>query len=1361
MDGHRSIPQPGDETIGANDESTTQAGSSAPGPATHRGPRPTTPQIVDGKFEITGFLGEGAMGQVYKARQLSLGRDVALKVLSPELSHDQEYVGRFDREARAAAAMAHPNVVGVIDRGFHGGDGATPGLRYIAFEFVDGTDLEKVIKERGRIGERETLAFGRDICKGLRHANEKGLVHRDIKPANIMISREGVVKVADLGLAKQDSEATDLTTTGAVVGTPHYMSPEQANGERDPDIRGDLYALGLVLFRLATGTYAFHAKTAIGLLTQRVTKDVPDPRDAFPSLSAGFAQLVKWLTERELEVRCPTPAAALPMFEELLGRPGQALPPSADASIPPDPRATLAGFEVTGGHTGVSPHGRMTGVATGSGPATPDGSGDRIGLASGAVPPMSPTEPATRLYPPAPPGTPPSFGAPGAPMPPRPPGTWPGGPPPATAAPHRPGPGAPGAMPTPPPPGLPRSPPAPPARSKRRTRPPHPAPGGRSSASPALIVGLSVGIVALVVVVVVMLLGPGDGDGDVAGGSAGGTSAGSGGTSAGGGEGVTVETPRRASWPEPGDPWRSHWTLADGEAPRLAPAALWGDDAGRLADPLRGAREGARDALAAAFLGEVVPGVDEHVSVLYDLERAITPDVSSVVGFFVNGGPAAIQVVRGPDDQGRPSVQVGPPNDSGLLLLRVGSARWSNPKLDLRLLVRNGDHKGFDIRLGARARARRLWGTGRSSIAGVGDQQVQWNYADGAWHSIRFAPGEADGRRVILDERPAEKLDGATSIRKGSDGPLAIELGEASFGLSSLRVEGRPIRTDVAAAAVVPGAVGSTARVAAAFTVERAGSGGPWVGLGSAAGDHIRLEIDGERLVLHRDGAVFAHAALEDRAARADGGWLSLERTREGLVAVAELDGERVELVAHAPVPIATTEMHALYGSTAPRVRFEDVEVWRGAEDATLARLDAAMAGGGARPLEATIAAASGISSDPVVLWHVGGMLLEQGRDPRRPDARHLFGRPASGQRQRVALDAAKFLERAANGLDEGPLRADALARGAYAGVLAGRNDIAGRLGRGLVESVGVEAARERVDRLEYRDDRPRLVEHLIKGLDAGIYDLRVVEAATHLIEVIAPDREADMFFMRGFAISHTLLGGSRLAPTDLERLREEVMPAFERSIQLGHEVAGANAELGHIYAAMGKPRDAIRHYTVAVDLHPWSWDVFIKLANLESELRRDPAALRWLVCAIARRPGVAGWHAAAAERARTVGTQGGQPGLAAVCFQALAHATAAIGGDPSAREAHLRNAVVLAERAMAGSPDERDLGAYVLACHDRPAPADVLGSDRPTAALARARARIFESTEDAKAILEAAKSDQFIRNVAILDPVFGEAAPR
>ena len=208
-------------------------------------PPPTPEQIADKfpQFEILACLGRGGMGVVYKARQKSLNRLVALKILAPERERDARFAERFAREAELLAKLSHPHIVTIHDFG------ETAGLFYIVMEFVDGVNLRDLIRE-GKLEARQALAIVPPICEALQYAHEKGVVHRDIKPENLLLDREGRVKIADFGIAALVGTGDGA---GERAGTPPYMAPEQGDARREVDHRADIYALGVVLYEMLTG----------------------------------------------------------------------------------------------------------------------------------------------------------------------------------------------------------------------------------------------------------------------------------------------------------------------------------------------------------------------------------------------------------------------------------------------------------------------------------------------------------------------------------------------------------------------------------------------------------------------------------------------------------------------------------------------------------------------------------------------------------------------------------------------------------------------------------------------------------------------------------------------------------------------------------------------------------------------------------------------------------------------------------------------------------------------------------------------------------------------------------------------------
>jgi serine/threonine protein kinase len=200
------------------------------------------------ELEVLGRIGDGGMGVVFKARHIQLERLIALKVVAPDLALQEAFAERFVREARALARLQHPNIVMVYDFG------ERDGVYYLSMEFVDGVGLRQLVGA-GRLEPKEALALVPQICEGLQYAHDQGIVHRDIKPENILVDSQGLVKIADFGLAKLrgGNQNWTLTRSTQVLGTPHYMAPEQMRAPLDVDHRADIYSLGVVLYELLTG----------------------------------------------------------------------------------------------------------------------------------------------------------------------------------------------------------------------------------------------------------------------------------------------------------------------------------------------------------------------------------------------------------------------------------------------------------------------------------------------------------------------------------------------------------------------------------------------------------------------------------------------------------------------------------------------------------------------------------------------------------------------------------------------------------------------------------------------------------------------------------------------------------------------------------------------------------------------------------------------------------------------------------------------------------------------------------------------------------------------------------------------------
>jgi serine/threonine-protein kinase len=249
-----------------------------------------------GKYRVEQMIGEGGMGKVYRATQLALDKPVVLKVLRQALLGDERTVQRFQREAKAASRLNHPNSISVLDFGQ-----ADDGAMYIAMEYVQGRDLHQILSREWPLPEGRVIRVMSQVLSALADAHSVGVIHRDLKPENIMVSQgrsePDFVKVLDFGIAKiidgSDDEGPALTRAGFVCGTPEYMSPEQARGAK-LDHRSDLYAVGVILYQLVTGLLPFDSDSAVGFATKHLTEMPPLPTKRRPEVkvSAGMERLI-------------------------------------------------------------------------------------------------------------------------------------------------------------------------------------------------------------------------------------------------------------------------------------------------------------------------------------------------------------------------------------------------------------------------------------------------------------------------------------------------------------------------------------------------------------------------------------------------------------------------------------------------------------------------------------------------------------------------------------------------------------------------------------------------------------------------------------------------------------------------------------------------------------------------------------------------------------------------------------------------------------------------------------------------------------------------------------------------------------
>ncbi len=257
---------------------------------------------LDGRYHITERIAAGGMGEVYRAHDAVLAREVAIKVLHRSLAGDQGFVDRFRREARAAATLNHPNLVTVFDWG------AVDGVYYMVMEYVHGRSVREILNARGALAPAQAAAVLDQTLAALDHAHARGIVHRDLKPENILITTDGVVKLTDLGLARAFADAKN-TRAGAVTGTVQYLAPEQIRGE-PADPRSDLYSLGIVGFELLTDTLPFTGETPMAIAYKHLSDRVPAPSSVTSTVPVAFDGFIASATDPDREMR-PESAAAM------------------------------------------------------------------------------------------------------------------------------------------------------------------------------------------------------------------------------------------------------------------------------------------------------------------------------------------------------------------------------------------------------------------------------------------------------------------------------------------------------------------------------------------------------------------------------------------------------------------------------------------------------------------------------------------------------------------------------------------------------------------------------------------------------------------------------------------------------------------------------------------------------------------------------------------------------------------------------------------------------------------------------------------------------------------------------------------
>lgn len=305
------------------------------------------PQIPG--FQLLRKVGSGAMASVFMAKQLSLDRVVAIKILPKRLSEDQEFVTRFYKEGRAAAKLNHNNIVQAIDVGEYGGH------HYFVMEYVDGWTVYDELAKKRLYPEPRALEIVIQIARALEHAHARGFIHRDVKPKNIMITKDGVAKLADMGLARQASDAeAAVAEKGRAFGTPYYISPEQIRGVVDVDFRADIYSLGATFYHMVTGRVPFEGSTPSEIMHKHLREPLVPPDHLNPTLSAGLGEAIERAMTKDRQRRYGSTSDLLLDLEAI--RRGEA-PPQAHVGYDDGLLRNLAtGTDQADGARGSVPH---------------------------------------------------------------------------------------------------------------------------------------------------------------------------------------------------------------------------------------------------------------------------------------------------------------------------------------------------------------------------------------------------------------------------------------------------------------------------------------------------------------------------------------------------------------------------------------------------------------------------------------------------------------------------------------------------------------------------------------------------------------------------------------------------------------------------------------------------------------------------------------------------------------------------------------------------------------------------------------------------------------------------------------------
>jgi serine/threonine protein kinase len=277
-----------------------------------------------GSYDLLEKIAEGGMGAIYRGRHRETGQIVAIKIMPPHMAQNPVLLKRFEQEFRAASRLDHPNIVRALD---YGDNGSMP---YLVMEFVEGESLGQKLEREGRMSESDAIRIIAQVAQGLHRAHKQNLVHRDVKPDNILVTPDGVAKLADLGLVKETETDLNLTKTGRGLGTPHFMAPEQFRNAKNADIRCDIYSLGATLYQMVTGELPFRSNGPLDAWMKKIQNELTPPRHIVPTLSERLDWAIRRAMSADPEKR---PASCREFIEDLTGHSTRRLP-AVDSTIP-------------------------------------------------------------------------------------------------------------------------------------------------------------------------------------------------------------------------------------------------------------------------------------------------------------------------------------------------------------------------------------------------------------------------------------------------------------------------------------------------------------------------------------------------------------------------------------------------------------------------------------------------------------------------------------------------------------------------------------------------------------------------------------------------------------------------------------------------------------------------------------------------------------------------------------------------------------------------------------------------------------------------------------------------------------------